>query len=565
MKSRKIKQDRKARAIVIASAARVRTARVLAAIFVLVLGVGLMPAFASTAQGSVAAKESGTESGRESGKARTTKIMGFDATPTTITVGATVRDDVSVRPKASRTIEVQARRAGARIWTKTPASGVSTKAGDFTAVYQPTLGVWEYRLVVKASRDAREAVSQTREITAKAPTTPPADTTAPGPVTGLWVKADSSTDTSVALYWVNPTDADFTGVMIRRAVGPTPPATVTDGTLVRDLIDDVPYVVDVTGVNGGTQYSYSFFAHDAANNYAAAANVTYTTTGTPHDQTVPAPVTALTATAPSPTSVNLGWTNPADADFTGVIIRRAAGATAPNYNSGTRVTDTAKADTSFTDTGLIAGVYSYALFSHDAAGNHAAAVNVTVTVPDPEPSVLPTAVLSFTSDGALFDFDASGSAAVVPKTLSTGTLDYGDGTPPEALPGDFGWNPLHSYAAAGTFTVTLTVVDSAGASATTVTTVTVSPGTGAPTATLTGPTAPVTVNTPVVFSLATTGSAVLFWTVQGDSVGFYFSEFGAPPATVTYTFTDPGTYTVSFTTTNAGGESADTSMEVVVQ
>jgi len=51
--------------------------------------------------------------------------------------------------------------------------------------------------------------------------TVPSDITAPGPVTGLRVAADSSNDTSISLHWTNPTDADFTGVVIRRALGST--------------------------------------------------------------------------------------------------------------------------------------------------------------------------------------------------------------------------------------------------------------------------------------------------------------------------------------------------------
>jgi hypothetical protein len=115
------------------------------------------------------------------------------------------------------------------------------------------------------------------------------DRTAPGPVTGLNVRADSSTDTSVSLHWTNPTDADFTGVMIRRSGGATAPATATSGTLIMDLTDDVGDIVDYEGVTAGTQYSYALFAHDGANNYAAAA-VTYSTTrSTPHT-TAPGPV-----------------------------------------------------------------------------------------------------------------------------------------------------------------------------------------------------------------------------------------------------------------------------------
>ena len=117
------------------------------------------------------------------------------------------------------------------------------------------------------------------------------DRTAPGPVTGLNVRADSSTDTSVSLHWTNPTDADFTGVMIRRSTGATAPATATSGTLVMDLIDDpVGDIVDFQSVTAGTQYSYAFFAHDRANNYAAAGAVTYSTTrSTPHT-TAPGPI-----------------------------------------------------------------------------------------------------------------------------------------------------------------------------------------------------------------------------------------------------------------------------------
>jgi hypothetical protein len=117
------------------------------------------------------------------------------------------------------------------------------------------------------------------------------DRTAPGPVTGLNVRVDSSTDTTVSLHWTNPTDADFTGVMIRRSLGAVAPATATSGTLVMDLMDDVGDIVDFGGVTAGTQYSYALFAHDGANNYAAASVVTYSTTRSTPDTTAPGPVT----------------------------------------------------------------------------------------------------------------------------------------------------------------------------------------------------------------------------------------------------------------------------------
>jgi hypothetical protein len=62
-----------------------------------------------------------------------------------------------------------------------------------------------------------------------------------------------------------------------------------------------------------------------------------------------------------------------------------------------------------------------------------------------------------------------------------------------------------------------------------------------------------------VFTLTTTVAPVSHWTVEGDSVGFYFSDWGTPPPTVTYNFTAAGTYTVSFTV-----DSVNTSIQVTV-
>src|SRR5450756_130798 len=95
----------------------------------------------------------------------------------------------------------------------------------------------------------------------------------------------------------------------------------------------------------------------------------------------PGPVTSVSAT-PASTSIALSWTNPADASLTGVMIRRAPGATPPaTATDGTLVTDTVKAATSFTDkTALTSGTqYSYALFAHDAIPVYATAATVTST------------------------------------------------------------------------------------------------------------------------------------------------------------------------------------------
>ena len=96
------------------------------------------------------------------------------------------------------------------------------------------------------------------------------DTTPPGPVAAVTATASGS---SVTLTWTNPTDADFAGVLIRRAAGSTAPASATDGTLVGDVTKPGTTVTD-TGVAANTQYSYSLFAHDGVPNYAAGVSYT---------------------------------------------------------------------------------------------------------------------------------------------------------------------------------------------------------------------------------------------------------------------------------------------------
>ena len=187
----------------------------------------------------------------------------------------------------------------------------------------------------------------------------------------------ATTATTVSLGWTNPADSDLSGVMIRRAVGPTPPATPTAGTLVVDKAAPGTTHTD-TGLSAGTQYSYALFAHDGVPNYATSATVSGST-DTP-DTTPPGPVTGVGATK-SATTVSLSWTNPGAGDLAGVMIRRAAGATPPaTTSSGTLVANVAAPGTTYVDSGLAPGTqYSYALFAFDEVPNHATGAGITVT------------------------------------------------------------------------------------------------------------------------------------------------------------------------------------------
>lgn len=243
-----------------------------------------------------------------SGRAAATVVEGFATAATAVSLGGTVADDVVVVPGSGRDVSVQARRPGTTAFT-TVSAGRSSSTGAFHAVFRPTtLGEWGFRLVVMTGPTALAAVTPTRLVSAVDPTvpgqgtvapvpvvvapgpatTPPGTGTppgpvppppgptvgAPGPVTAL--AATAITRTSIALRWANPSAADLAGAVVRRAVGATAPATVTDGTPVADV--PVPgHAVTDTGLDAGTTYTYAVFAHDSGPHYSAAAELTVST------------------------------------------------------------------------------------------------------------------------------------------------------------------------------------------------------------------------------------------------------------------------------------------------
>lgn len=211
----------------------------------------------------------------------------------------------------------------------------------------------------------------------------------PGPVTSL--KITGVTATSTSLSWVNPASANLAGVMIRRAPGSTPPSSPTSGTLVAKVTKPGTTFTD-TGLSVSTTYSYAVFADDSAADFSAAADVTTTT--------APNPVTAVKVTGVTAASVSLSWTNPVGT-YTGVVIRRAVGTTAPaSPTSGTLVATVTSHGTSFTDSGLNASAtYSYAIFGYNFAAVYSAGADVTgqtTTAPQPVTSLKVTTVTGST-------------------------------------------------------------------------------------------------------------------------------------------------------------------------
>ena len=132
-----------------------------------------------------------------------------------------------------------------------------------------------------------------------------------------------------------------------------------------------------TGVTGGTSYTYSVAAYDAAGNISSqSAPVTATTPGAQ----APAAPDGLAATPVSGTQVNLNWSAAADASGT------VAGYDV--YRDGAIVATLS--GTSYSDTGLTdATTYSYTVDAFDTTGDTSAqSAPATVTTPDTEsPSV----------------------------------------------------------------------------------------------------------------------------------------------------------------------------------
>jgi len=100
---------------------------------------------------------------------------------------------------------------------------------------------------------------------------PAVDATSPGPITNLLVRADN--DGVILVSWDNPTDTDFSGVVVRRsAVGS--PSTITDG--VEAYIGSGTNLVD-NALNLNTTSFYSVFSYDTALNFSAATTGNATT------------------------------------------------------------------------------------------------------------------------------------------------------------------------------------------------------------------------------------------------------------------------------------------------
>lgn len=136
--------------------------------------------------------------------------------------------------------------------------------------------------------------------------------------------------------------------------------------------DALGRLITVTGNANGSAVTYA---------YDAAGNRTQTTSKS--ESIAPSVPTGLSATAVSPTQINLSWSASTDTGGSGVAGYRI-------YRDGSQIGTSAA--TSYSDPSLTNGTtYSYRVAAYDAAGNISAPSSVaSATTPDAMPPSLPT-------------------------------------------------------------------------------------------------------------------------------------------------------------------------------
>jgi chitodextrinase len=210
----------------------------------------------------------------------------------------------------------------------------------------------------------RSAFSNTATVTTPAPPDPEAPTTPSG------LAGSAAGPTRVDLSWSGSTDN----------VGVTGYEVFRDGVLL-DTATGTSFS-DATA-SPSTAYSYTVRARDAAGNRSGFSNTAPVTTPAPPDTQAPTKPAGLTASASSPTQVDLSWT--ASNDNVGVtgyeIYRDGAYLATANF-------------TAFSDlTAAPSTAYSYEVRAIDAAGNHSVFSDIAVVL---TPPLVQTA--SFTAD-----------------------------------------------------------------------------------------------------------------------------------------------------------------------
>ncbi len=288
-----------------------------------------------------------------------------------------------------------------------------------------------------------------------------------------WEFGDGSTGTGVAptrtygadnTYWATLTVTDNSGVTtsVRKPVvsgsnrAPQPTFTSSVSSLTASF--DSAGTTDPDGSVSKLEWSYGdgTFGTGATSSHAYAASGTYDVTLTATDNlgavsSVTKKVTVQEAPNQAPTAAFSSTPNGATVAFDGSASSDSDGSVASyswDFGDGTTGTGVSPSKTY-----AASGTYSVTLTVTD---NRGATGAVTKSVPVTVPNQKPTARYTSTTTQLKADFDASTSSDPDGSIASYG-WDFGDGTT------GTGVSPSKTYAASGTYQVTLTVTDNQGA------------------------------------------------------------------------------------------------------
>ena len=197
-----------------------------------------------------------------------------------------------------------------------------------------------------------------------------------------------SNSNGITLTWTNPTDSDFSKVLILKNTSPIVDSPTTGKnyagvTLIggsQMMYNAVRSSFTDTEITEGVAYFYKIFSYDTLLNYASGVELAA-------DRIPPANVTNHVLQSNS-NGITLTWTNPTDADFSKVLILRHTNpivdspTTGRDYASGASIGSSTVVYNGDLETFQITGneaniLHYYKIFAYDVSFNYASGVELS--------------------------------------------------------------------------------------------------------------------------------------------------------------------------------------------